>query len=122
MKLFTHHGYILNVTWPMQQHNSSPSIWQSYASIILLLAGICLGSVIGFIYGKQVEGFKFIGDYACERAIDAWATRQQLPLMAPAPEALAFFEKYANEIEVTEGANVQEAPVAAEPVSANTGG
>ena len=55
-------GTYTNVTGLMQQQTSSRSIWHSYASIILLLAGITLGSLVGFIYGKQVEGFKFIGD------------------------------------------------------------
>lgn len=57
------------VTGLMQQQTSSRSIWHSYASIILLLAGITLGSLVGFIYGKQVEGFKFIGDIFLKSAL-----------------------------------------------------
>jgi Na+/H+-dicarboxylate symporter len=42
--------------------NKASSLLQNYANILLLLAGICLGSLVGFIYGKQVESIKFIGD------------------------------------------------------------
>lgn len=41
---------------------SSHAIWRNYASIIFLLGGISLGSIIGFVFGNRVEGFKFIGD------------------------------------------------------------
>ncbi len=79
--------------------------------VIALLAAAVLGT-----------GFKLIGDYACNRAIDAWAAQKQAPLMTPSPEAIAFFEKNANEPEIAEDQTAQEAPVAAEPVSTNTGG
>lgn len=42
--------------------SAQPSVWQSYASIVLLLGGIIVGSAIGFIFGAKVESFKFIGD------------------------------------------------------------
>lgn len=35
---------------------------RNYASILLLLGGICLGSVIGLVFGNKVEGIKFLGD------------------------------------------------------------
>jgi Na+/H+-dicarboxylate symporter len=38
------------------------SLLKNYASILLLLGGICIGSLVGFIYGNQVESIKFIGD------------------------------------------------------------
>jgi len=43
----------------MQQN---PSFFQYYKSIILLLAGIAAGSVVGLILGKRVEIIKPVGD------------------------------------------------------------
>lgn len=39
-----------------------PSLLRNYASILLLLAGISIGSLVGFIFGSRVESIKFIGD------------------------------------------------------------
>ena len=41
---------------------NSSNLLQNYASILLLLGGICIGSLVGFIFGNQVESIKFIGD------------------------------------------------------------
>ncbi|MFZ6819172.1 dicarboxylate/amino acid:cation symporter [Undibacterium sp. Ji22W] len=40
----------------------STSTLRNYASILLLLGGICLGSLVGFLFGNKVEGIKFLGD------------------------------------------------------------
>ncbi len=39
-----------------------PALLRNYASILLLLAGISIGSLVGFIFGSRVESIKFIGD------------------------------------------------------------
>lgn len=41
---------------------NSSSLLKNYASILLLLGGICIGSAVGFIYGNRIESIKFIGD------------------------------------------------------------
>ncbi|WP_395006052.1 dicarboxylate/amino acid:cation symporter [Undibacterium sp.] len=40
----------------------SASLLRNYASILLLLAGISIGSLAGFMFGNQVGSIKFIGD------------------------------------------------------------
>ena len=42
-------------------------------------------------------GFKFIGDYAAERGIEAWADRQRAPMMVATPEAKALIAQWENE-------------------------
>jgi Na+/H+-dicarboxylate symporter len=47
----------------MQQNNLQPnSILKNYSSILLLLGGIIIGSVVGLIFGKKVEVLKPLGD------------------------------------------------------------
>jgi len=38
------------------------SLLKNYASILLLLGGIGIGSLVGFFYGNRIENIKFIGD------------------------------------------------------------
>lgn len=38
------------------------NLLKNYTSILLLLGGIGIGSLVGFIYGNRVESIKFIGD------------------------------------------------------------
>lgn len=40
----------------------SRQLLRNYASILLLLAGISIGSLVGFYFGARVEHIKFIGD------------------------------------------------------------
>lgn len=42
--------------------SATPNTLRNYASILLLLGGICLGSIIGLAFGNKVEGVKFLGD------------------------------------------------------------
>ncbi|MFZ6800440.1 dicarboxylate/amino acid:cation symporter [Undibacterium sp. Di24W] len=50
------------MTTPIIVTEKPASLLKNYASILLLLGGICIGSLVGFIYGNQVEHIKFIGD------------------------------------------------------------
>lgn len=60
-------------------------------------------------------GFKFIGDYAADRAIDAWAARQQAQYTAPSPLAALLLDQMQNDPEYQEAyGNV---PETTEPVS-----
>lgn len=65
--------------------------------IVALLALVVLGT-----------GTKLIGDYAAERAIDAWATRQQAQFSVVSPEVTEIFNRMqaegANEVETAETA------------------
>ena len=46
----------------MENNNQSVSFLKNYKSILLLLGGIVVGSVLGLIFGKQVEVIKPLGD------------------------------------------------------------
>ncbi len=69
---------------------------------IALLATIVLGA-----------GIKVFGDYAAERAIDAWATRQQAQFMLPDPLAVELFQNSVYEENPVQDAAAPEA----QPVS-----
>lgn len=60
-------------------------------------------------------GFKFIGDYAADTAIDAWAARASAPYTVADPETLKMFERMHAE-ELAEDAAAQPA----EPLSLGT--
>lgn len=42
-------------------------------------------------------GFKVLGDYVCDQAIDTWASKQRAVLSVPDPETQALFAKWEQE-------------------------